>query len=240
MRAVFAIVFVAMSAVGLSCDVNDYCLGCPTNGDGGNGDGGDGDGNDGGDNGDGPDASPCTNSGPEVCDNKDNDCDGATDEGQLPTIGDLCDNQMGECAGGVKTCVTGLVKCTKPPMAETCDNLDNDCDGTPDDGDPGGGAKCGTDMGECKAGVFTCQTGAIQCVGAIGGTMPPYGVAESCDGKDNNCDLDPQRRRVSDVCDATTTRSLQQGRSDVHRRRGDSPDSSVHRPVPRQPRPGLR
>ncbi|MDQ3337350.1 MAG: MopE-related protein [Myxococcota bacterium] len=186
-RAMFIIAFLAMSAVGLSCDVNDYCLNCATNGDGGNGDGGDGDGND-GDNGDGPDASPCVNTGPEVCDNKDNDCDGAVDEGQLPTIGDLCDNQMGLCAGGVKTCVTGTVRCTKPPVAETCDGLDNDCDGTPDDGDPGGGAKCGTDMGECKAGVFTCQSGAIQCVGAIGGTMAPYGAPESCDGKDNNCD----------------------------------------------------
>ncbi|MBA3500396.1 MAG: hypothetical protein H0T65_08485, partial [Deltaproteobacteria bacterium] len=75
MRALFAVAFVTMSAVGLSCDVNDYCLNCAT-GDGGNGDGGDGDGNDGGDNGDGSDAGPCTVSGTEVCDNKDNDCDG--------------------------------------------------------------------------------------------------------------------------------------------------------------------
>jgi hypothetical protein len=188
MRALFAVAFVTMSAVGMSCDVNDYCLNCAVDGDAGNGDGGDGDGGDGGDNGDATDGGQCIPSGTEVCDNKDNDCDGATDEGQLPTIGDLCDNQMGECAGGVKTCVVGVVKCTKPPMGEICDNKDNDCDGVVDDGDPGGGAKCGTDMGECKAGTLTCQAGSVQCLGAIGGTMAPFGVPESCDGKDNNCD----------------------------------------------------
>jgi hypothetical protein len=187
MRSLFAVAFVAISALGMSCDVNDYCINCATDGDAGT-DGGDGDGGDGGDNGDATDGGPCIPSGTEVCDNKDNDCDGATDEGQLPTIGDLCDNQMGECAGGVKVCNTGVVACTKPPMGESCDNKDNDCDGVVDDGDPGGGAKCGTDMGECKAGTLTCQAGAIQCLGAIGGTMAPFGAPESCDGKDNNCD----------------------------------------------------
>ena len=186
MRVLFALGFIATSAVGLSCDINDYCLNCAVDGDGGNGDGGDGDGMDG--NGDTIDADPCIVSGTEVCDDKDNDCDGNVDEGQLPTIGDLCANQMGECAGGVNICSAGVVKCTKPSMPESCDGKDNDCDGTVDDGDPGGGAKCGTDMGECVAGTLTCQGGSIMCIGAIGGTMMPFGTAETCDGKDNNCD----------------------------------------------------
>ena len=186
MRLLLTTALVAASALGLSCNVNDYCLNCEKDagGDGNHGDGGDGD----GDNGDGIDAAGCATPQPEVCNNKDDDCDGNVDEGQLPTIGDLCTNQNGECAGGVNMCVNGAVRCSKPPMPESCDNKDNDCDGTPDDGDPEGGAKCGTDMGECVAGTFHCVNGVKTCQGAIGGTMPPFGSAEICDSKDNNCD----------------------------------------------------
>src|SRR5688572_24455378 len=100
MRILFALGFVAMSAVGLSCDVNDYCLmNCGVDGDGGPGDG-DGDGVD--SNIDAPDASTCVPSGTEVCDNKDNDCNGAIDDGVLPQVNDPCDNLVGECAGGIK------------------------------------------------------------------------------------------------------------------------------------------
>src|SRR5688572_12175721 len=144
MRFVFALGFMAMSAVGLSCDVNEYCLNCEKDDAGGNGDGGNGD----GDNGDAVDAPPdsaCMNTGAEVCDNKDNDCNGLVDDGTLPQIGSPCDNQVGECSGGVKQCTAGAITCTKPPMGESCDNKDNDCDGVVDDGNPGGGAKCGTD-----------------------------------------------------------------------------------------------
>ena len=49
----------------------------------------------------------------EVCDGKDNDCDGETDEGVL--------NACGECG--------------EQPV-ETCDGIDNDCDGNIDEGCP--------------------------------------------------------------------------------------------------------
>jgi len=165
-----------------ACQVHDYCLNCER-GDGGLGDGG----TDALDAStvDAPDAGACVPTGDEICDGKDNDCDGIVDEGTLPGVGDLCPNQMGVCAGGVIKCTAGALKCSITPTAELCDNLDNNCNGQVDEGDPGGGAKCGTDVGECVAGINRCINGAVQCIGAIGSVG---GQPEQCNGKDDDCD----------------------------------------------------
>src|SRR6185369_4218488 len=163
----------------------DYCLNCET-GDGGHGDGGSGSGSDGGEKMDAMVDAGCIPTGGEICDGKDNDCNGLVDDGVLPGVGDLCPNQMGECAGGVQQCVNGALKCTKAASPEVCDGKDNNCNGTADEGDPGGGAKCGTDLGECIAGQYHCnaQTGMVECFGFVDHTGDP----ELCDGKDNDCD----------------------------------------------------
>jgi len=192
-----ATIGLVVGATTLSCKVNDYCLTCDVTGDGGTD--GLGDGNGDGMDGSGGDGGTCVPTGTEVCDDKDNDCDGNVDEGPLPEVGDPCPNQTGECAGGVKQCVAGAITCTKPPKPEECNGKDDDCDGTVDNGDPGGGAKCGTDVGECVAGRLHCDaTGNISCgLGCgggspidcpVGGVVPPFGTAEACNGRDDDCD----------------------------------------------------
>jgi hypothetical protein len=149
----------------------------------------------------------------EVCDNKDNDCDGTVDEAPLadgPLAGENgCWNNAGNCCTfknaqwcpppgatctdngtlqapcnkGTLVCQAGAWACQGPsgPTPEQCDSTDNDCDGLVDDVS-GVGQSCGTDVGECIAGVAQCSPNGIVCVGQVGP------ATEICDGKDNDCD----------------------------------------------------
>ncbi|MCG8553760.1 MAG: proprotein convertase P-domain-containing protein [Proteobacteria bacterium] len=120
---------------------------------------------------------------PETCDGMDNDCDGQLDEAD-PNLGASCSSDVGECSSGQQSCQGGALAClgATGPSAEACDGKDNDCDGSFDEGNPGGGAVCGGSMGECSPGTETCIGGTLQCTGA-GGPRP-----EVCDGLDNDCD----------------------------------------------------
>jgi hypothetical protein len=49
--------------------------------------------------------------------------------------------------------------------SELCNNLDDDCDGATDEGNPGGGGSCVTGLdGICSAGTTACMAGGLQCV----------------------------------------------------------------------------
>lgn len=92
---------------------------------------------------------------------------------------------VGVCKAGTETCSQGSWgSCIGQvlPTAETCNGLDDDCDGQVDNGNPGGGAACITGkLGVCSQGTEQCQGGALQCV------QTTMASAEVCNGLDDNC-----------------------------------------------------
>ena len=156
------------------------------------------------------DAAPTAHPGStEACEGVlDEDCDNSVDEGCSCEMGMMraCGMDEGACSIGEQTCIAGAwAGCNgSGPSPETCNGVDDNCDGDTDEGLTVDG--CYRDMdadgygtgtsttrcadlsrpsvGNCPAG-YTNQGVPVDCDDTVG-TRNPGGV-EVCNGADDNC-----------------------------------------------------
>jgi len=157
---------------------------------------------------------PVNPSTTEICDGKDNDCNGCVDDG-MATPPLPCNTTQGVCAGKTipVTCrgaqgwrcdysgVPGIELDTNGNLRTTetlCDNQDGNCNGVIDrDGFPTLTNGCNVGLGVCRvSGTLQCgatPTAAPVCrTGGFGSALVVEDTSkktnELCDGKDNDCD----------------------------------------------------
>ena len=127
----------------------------------------------------------------ERCDELDDDCDGAVDEG-FPGLHRVCHAGVGLCRrSGVTGCAADAnsVRCNAipgSPEQERCNGADDDCDGGTDEGFDGLHDACSVGVGGCRrTGLRRCLEGGDVAVCDIDPGQP---TDEVCNGVDDDCD----------------------------------------------------
>lgn len=133
----------------------------------------------------------CTPTGAEVCNGLDDDCDGQSDEGNPGGFVSCNTGLFGACSAGATSCTDGALMCVqlvaRSPVDNTCNGVDDDCDGTVDNAFPALGDNCSVGTGVCRVGgtVVCSQDGAGTACSAI----PLDPTTEICgNALDDDCD----------------------------------------------------
>jgi hypothetical protein len=187
--------------------------------------------------------------GVEVCDGLDNDCDGATDGADATDAarwyGDADGDGFGTATTTANACTvpSGYValatdcndgsSAVRPDASETCNGVDDDCDGSTDessavdatvwylDADADGYGTSSTTVTACAA-PSGYRSASGDCNDASASVRP--GAAEDCDGLDNDCDgSTDEDGRYGDIARCAADSCV-----DVLRTRTDSPSDGVY------------
>jgi hypothetical protein len=113
-------------------------------------------------------------------------CDAQLHQCVVNKVGDPCEVTSAPpnspCRTGVRQLnAAGWITCAQSVSAtpEVCDGIDNDCNGSADDGYSRTGP-CNEGVGACRDGTWSCVNGAERC--QLAAAQP-----EICDGRDNDC-----------------------------------------------------
>jgi hypothetical protein len=138
---------------------------------------------------------PCAGQGlphAETCDNpsKDDDCNGTIDD--IVGLGQPCNDptKLGECRKGTLECRAGTTMPTciaQPKQPETCDALDQDCDGNPVNGfNLNSDATCGSCDISCS-GIEHCCGGTCRSQAQLDQDDKNCGVCGKACGSNSYC-----------------------------------------------------
>jgi sugar lactone lactonase YvrE len=135
----------------------------------------------------------------EECNCKDDDCDKVADNTPAGGWGACTAQTPNACKAGTYECKNCRLECVpnQTPKPEECNGVDDDCDGTADNGNPGGGKPCATGQpGICAFGTTKCDGGKTVCI------PDENPSTEKCDGLDNNCNgmVDEGTRNACGLC----------------------------------------
>ena len=147
-----------------------------------------------------PGVQVCDDAGGVVCDavpgeaavelcasGRDEDCDGAVDEG-FEMLGSACRAGVGACERtGEVVCTNGAAVCdarAAEAQAESCNGFDDNCDGQTDEVFPEQNQVCSVGVGACsRSGTWLCTGGNLACDATEGDPGE-----ERCNALDDDCD----------------------------------------------------